>query len=82
MMHRLQERQEEDGGRDGSIETILERQRELRTVVKELGAQLENLLEETVEMRGLVARLETAGRQGGKGGKYQGAEKGRYITKF
>ena len=47
----MKDRRDEDGGQDGNLDMIIEKQRELRAVVKALGAQVKmNVVAEKKEI--------------------------------
>ena len=70
----------DEGGDDGTIDRIAENQRELGKIVRGLTNQLDLLVEETSELKDMVAKLETRDVKLKKGGaKFHGS---KIITNF
>ena len=63
---------DEDGGSEGTIDKVAEKQRELGAVVRGLASQLDLLLEETSELKDMIAKIET--KKVGLGAKYKGSK--------
>ena len=57
------ENRDEAGGTEGTMERLVDNQRDLEKLVRSLTSQLSNLMEETAEMKEMISKLEVKDRR-------------------